>query len=83
MATVSAVPRVHRAECAALPKGWIREEVPRMSNNIHGVGGRSDVYYISPIGKKIRYTHVKTASLMLIWFNLIIDRSILPLRKVK
>lgn len=25
-----------------------------MSNNIHGVGGRSDVYYISPIGKKIR-----------------------------
>jgi methyl-CpG-binding domain protein 2 len=41
-------------ECTALPKGWIREEVPRLSNNIHGVSGRSDVYYISPTGKKIR-----------------------------
>lgn len=54
MATINPVPRVLRSECTALPKGWIREEVPRMSNNIHGAGGRTDIYYISPLGKKVR-----------------------------
>ena len=44
-----------RTQCSALPKGWIREEIPRQTSNIHGVGGRVDVYYISPAGKKIRW----------------------------
>lgn len=43
---------VHRSECIALPKGWIREEVPR--KNQHLLGGKSDIYYISPMGKKIK-----------------------------
>ena len=41
-----------RSECDALPKGWIREEVPRIHNNM--LGGKSDIYYISPMGKRIR-----------------------------
>ena len=45
-------PRKIRSECEALPKGWFREEVPRMSSNMFG--GKTDVYYISPLGKRIR-----------------------------
>jgi len=56
--------RTTRTECAALPKGWIREEVPRRHDNMNnsnstGInsnygGPRSDIYYISPMGKRIR-----------------------------
>ena len=60
--------RTTRAECPALPKGWVREEVPRRTDNTHGNSGssinshikgasnapRSDVYYISPMGKRVR-----------------------------
>ena len=45
--------RPQRAECLALPKGWFREEHPRASSGING-GRRSDVYYISPAGKRVR-----------------------------
>ena len=34
-------------------KGWIREEIPRSSGGISGAR-KSDVYYISPSGKRIR-----------------------------
>ena len=40
-----------RSECAALPRGWIREEVSRRSGL---TVGRTDVYYYSPTGKKLR-----------------------------
>jgi len=43
----------HRSEAPALPKGWIREEVPRQADGISG-NRKSDVYYISPSGKRIR-----------------------------
>ena len=58
--------RTTRTECAALPKGWIREEVPRKNDNMNNssssnsyqinsnFGPRSDIYYISPMGKRIR-----------------------------
>jgi len=42
----------HRSECAALPKGWIREEYPRASGGISSK--KSDVYYVSPQGKRVR-----------------------------
>jgi hypothetical protein len=38
-----------------LPDGWIREEVPRQHHNMIGKKA-SDVYYISPMGKRVRYT---------------------------
>ncbi len=41
-----------RSECEALPKGWIREEIPRLNKNLEGKN--SDIYYISPMGKRIR-----------------------------
>jgi hypothetical protein len=40
-----------RSECAALPRGWIREEVSRRSGL---TVGRTDVYYYSPTGKRAR-----------------------------
>jgi len=46
-------PRAFRSEAPALPKGWIREEVPRSAGGISG-SQKSDIYYISPRGKKIR-----------------------------
>ena len=55
--------RTTRTECSALPKGWIREEVPRKHDSIQASASnsinshhapRSDVYYISPMGKRIR-----------------------------
>jgi len=58
--------RTTRTECGALPKGWIREEVPRKNDNMNNssssnsyqinsnFGPRSDIYYISPMGKRIR-----------------------------
>lgn len=50
--------RPHRSECMALPKGWIREEYPRHSSGINsggsGGGRKSDVYYVSPSGKRVR-----------------------------
>jgi len=56
--------RTTRTECAALPKGWIREEVPRKHDSLQNCasnsltnsscGPRSDVYFISPMGKRIR-----------------------------
>lgn len=48
------LPRPHRSEAAALPKGWIREEIPRSAGGISGNNRRSDVYYISPTGKRVR-----------------------------
>jgi len=45
--------RPYRTEAPALPKGWIREEVPRSAGGISG-NRKSDVYYISPSGKRIR-----------------------------
>ncbi|XP_029726253.1 methyl-CpG-binding domain protein 3 isoform X2 [Aedes albopictus] len=39
-----------RSDCAALPKGWQREEVLRKSGLS---AGKVDVYYYSPSGKKI------------------------------
>jgi len=42
----------HRSECSALPKGWIREEYPRASGGISSK--KSDVYYVSPTGKRVR-----------------------------
>lgn len=42
----------HRSECTALPKGWIREEYPRASGGISSK--KSDVYYVSPQGKRVR-----------------------------
>jgi len=42
----------HRSECNALPKGWIREEYPRASGGISS--RKSDVYYVSPSGKRVR-----------------------------
>ncbi|XP_065088661.1 methyl-CpG-binding domain protein 3 isoform X1 [Ochlerotatus camptorhynchus] len=39
-----------RTDCAALPKGWQREEVLRKSGLS---AGKVDVYYYSPTGKKI------------------------------
>ncbi|XP_021710251.1 methyl-CpG-binding domain protein 3 isoform X2 [Aedes aegypti] len=39
-----------RSDCAALPKGWQREEVLRKSGLS---AGKVDVYYYSPTGKKI------------------------------
>ncbi|XP_030373727.1 methyl-CpG-binding domain protein 2 isoform X1 [Scaptodrosophila lebanonensis] len=41
-----------RVDCAALPKGWQREEVLRKSG-ISAGSGKVDVYYYSPTGKKI------------------------------
>ena len=55
--------RTTRTECVTLPKGWIREEVPRKhdslqtcaSNSLNSsCGPRSDIYYISPMGKRVR-----------------------------
>jgi len=55
--------RTTRTECGSLPKGWIREEVPRRHDNMQNSaansinsanGPRSDIYYISPMGKRIR-----------------------------
>lgn len=40
-----------RSECAALPRGWIREEVSRRNGL---TAGRNDIYYYSPAGKKVR-----------------------------
>ena len=40
-----------RSECAALPKGWIREEVMRKGGLS---AGKFDVYYYPPVGKKVR-----------------------------
>eukprot|EP00092_Neocalanus_flemingeri_P008866 GFUD01009541.1.p1 GENE.GFUD01009541.1~~GFUD01009541.1.p1 ORF type:complete len:267 (-),score=93.21 GFUD01009541.1:252-1052(-) len=40
-----------RSECAALPKGWIREEVMRKGGLS---AGKFDVYYYPPTGKKVR-----------------------------
>ena len=42
----------HRSECIALPKGWIREEYPRATGGISS--RKSDVYYVSPSGKRVR-----------------------------
>lgn len=52
MSSMNIPTRPHRSEAAALPKGWIREEVPRSAGGISS--RKSDVYYISPSGKKIR-----------------------------
>ncbi|CAL4148848.1 unnamed protein product, partial [Meganyctiphanes norvegica] len=41
--------RLH--ECEALPKGWKRQEVLRRNGL---TSGKSDIYYISPSGKKFR-----------------------------
>ena len=55
--------RTTRTNCDALPKGWIREEVPRKHDSMQGAASssinsnyapRSDIYYISPMGKRIR-----------------------------
>ena len=54
---------VTRTQCSALPKGWIREEVPRLSNNIHGAAGKVDVFYLSPSGVKIRSKQELTKAL--------------------
>ncbi|KAL7638856.1 UNVERIFIED_CONTAM: hypothetical protein RMT77_010390 [Armadillidium vulgare] len=40
-----------RYDCAALPKGWKREEVLRKTGL---TSGKVDVYYYSPDGKKFR-----------------------------
>ncbi|XP_045450302.1 methyl-CpG-binding domain protein 3 [Melitaea cinxia] len=40
-----------RSDCAALPKGWQREEVIRKTGLS---AGKVDVYYYSPTGKKFR-----------------------------
>lgn len=53
MANITIPNRPFRSEAPALPKGWIREEVPRSSGGISG-NRKADVYYISPSGKKIR-----------------------------
>lgn len=45
------VPR--RSECSALPKGWIREEVPRASGTI-SAGKAVEVIYYAPSGRKVR-----------------------------
>lgn len=45
--------RPYRTEAPALPKGWIREEIPRSAGGISG-NRKSDVYYISPSGKRVR-----------------------------
>lgn len=46
--------RPHRTECEALPKGWIREETVTRLPNPGAAGQRSEVNYISPMGKRIR-----------------------------
>jgi len=38
-------------ECPTLPKGWFREEIPRSSGLS---AGKTDVFYYSPSGKKVR-----------------------------
>jgi len=53
MANITIPNRPYRTEAPALPKGWIREEIPRSSGGISG-NRKSDVYYISPSGKRIR-----------------------------
>jgi Methyl-CpG binding domain len=47
---------VTRTQCSALPKGWVREEHPRLSYNTHAAGSASkvDVFYVSPAGKRVR-----------------------------
>jgi len=40
-----------RFECSTLPKGWYREEVTRKTGLS---AGKSDVYYFSPSGMKVR-----------------------------
>jgi len=40
-----------RFECPTLPKGWFREEIPRSSGLS---AGKTDVFYYSPSGKKVR-----------------------------
>merc|ERR1712029_661205 len=45
--------RPYRTEAPALPKGWIREEIPRSAGGISG-NRKSDVYYISPSGNRVR-----------------------------
>jgi len=52
MSNMNVPVRPFRSEAAALPKGWIREEVPRSSGGMSSK--KSDVYYISPSGKKLR-----------------------------
>lgn len=59
---------VTRTQCSALPKGWIREEVPRLSNNIHGAAGKVDVFYLSPSGVKIRQVRRRNF-LLLKWLD--------------
>ena len=43
-----------RSECHALPPGWVREVVVRSAENALKYGKRSDVYYRSPSGKRVR-----------------------------
>ena len=45
-----------RAECHALPPGWVREVVFRSAESVSvlNYGRRSDVYYRSPSGKRVR-----------------------------
>jgi len=54
MSNLNIPSRPYRSEAPALPKGWIREEIPRSSGGISGSTRKSDVYYISPSGKRIR-----------------------------
>jgi len=54
MATINQVQRVVRTECSALPRGWIREECPKMPHNIGSGVARPDIFYISPMGKKVK-----------------------------
>ncbi len=45
-----------RTEVACLPKGWIREEMPRFPPYLNGTGssGGTDVIYYSPKGQRVR-----------------------------
>lgn len=55
MASLNIPTRPYRTEAPALPKGWIREEIPRSSSG-SGISGqrKGDVFYISPSGKRVK-----------------------------
>ena len=53
--------QIKRSEVSGLPRGWIREEVPRSFGYHNGLGGtngsgshKSDVVYYSPRGHRVR-----------------------------
>eukprot|EP00094_Tigriopus_californicus_P002690 TCALIF_02598-PA protein Name:"Similar to Mbd3 Methyl-CpG-binding domain protein 3 (Mus musculus)" AED:0.40 eAED:0.44 QI:0/-1/0/1/-1/1/1/0/183 len=67
MLSAAAAAGYRRAEAAGLPKGWIREEIPRFANNFHngspaaaaptfqnGTKPAVDVLYYSPRGHVVR-----------------------------